>query len=485
MGIRILLAIVLLSLGMKVGAQSLVSSSQLNRFQISLIGYDYYSAMGLLEYLNNSGIDISGINWEAGYVETIVSTSDIALLTSYGLNGQIVESNALGTENAIEADDRYLNPKEVEAILTQIANSAPELTQLNVIGKSFLGEPIYGLLLSTTPDVNNPSYHTKPSILIDGLHHAREVITPEISIQFAWSLLAAAYAENEFAIELIKRWNVWIVPMLNVDGSNIVWSKNSYWRKNARANGSRTFGVDVNRNYNYQFGKCRGSSGMKSSQTYRGEGPASEPETQALIGLAEAIKPAAYISYHSFSELVLIPYGCTGSKTGEHETLTNLAKEFALQLPTENGRGHYKAGTAWEILYGVDGDSMSHMFANYGAVSITLEVGTEFHPPYSKRDNLVNTHTNALLWLFEKMSSNMFTLYIDNQFGFVNEPALIEVLPIEHTQGERPFATNRGNYFHKVLMPGEYLIRVVTRDGRKAEKRLTMTGRPQSMTISL
>ena len=485
MVVRILCWLFLLGFSSTGLAQVTQVSSNLSRFQISLIGYDYYGAINLVKYLDDSGIDVSGINWEAGYVETIVSPSELAIITSYGLTGNIVESNHLGTEDSIEADERYLNPKEVEAILTQIASSAPELTQLNVIGTSINGQPIYGLLLSTTPDINNPKYYEKPSAIIDGLHHAREIITPEISIQFAWSLLAAAYAENQYAIELLKRWTFWIVPMLNVDGSNIVWSENSYWRKNARADGGRVFGVDMNRNYNYQFSNCNGSSGRKGSQTYRGAGPASEPEVQALVGLAERVRPSAYISYHSFSELVLIPYGCNRSKTGEQEMLKDLAQRFSRQLPTENGRGFYKPGAPWEILYGVDGDSMSHMFANYGAVSITLEVGTEFHPPYSKRDQLVNLHTNALLWLFEDMTQNMFSLTVANGFGLVNEPIMVEVLPIRHTQGEKPFITNQMGAFHKVLYPGKYIIRVTTQDGRKAERELVMRGQPQKMTISL
>ncbi len=455
------------------------------RYQLDLRGYDYYSIMNIFNYLNNAGYDLSGINWENPSAELILSSSDLAYIVSTGLKGNILEYHEPASENAVRVDERYLDPTEVESILKKINEAAPEVTRLEVIGQSLAGEPIYGLLLSTTPNIQNPKYYSKPSMIVDGLHHAREIVTPEVSIEFAMKVLEAAYAQNERAIDILETWNIWIVPMLNVDGSRIVWSEDSYWRKNARGSGGNVFGVDINRNYGYRFNECNGSSGRKGSQTYRGEHAQSEPETIALINLADRILPAAYISYHSFSELILFPYGCNKSLTGEDGLHRSVSQEMSQHLPTDSGRGQYKPGAPWEILYGVDGDSMSHMHASYGAFAITLEIGTAFQPPYSKRDEIVNKNVNSLIWLTEKLSQSLFSLQVVSGNSFAAVQYGVEILPIRRDQGEAPLRTNSAGYFHKVLSPGDYVIRVTSPDGRVVERKLSMTNVPKSMTISL
>ena len=53
---------------------------------------------------------------------------------------------------------------------------------------------------------------------------------------------------------------------------------------------------------------------------------ASEPETRALMGLVANIKPVFDISYHSYSELVLYPYGCQGQRTETHQIISKIGE---------------------------------------------------------------------------------------------------------------------------------------------------------------
>ena len=87
------------------------------------------------------------------------------------------------------------------------------------------------------------------------------------------------------------------------------------WRKNLRDNnGNGTTevgdGVDPNRNYpehwNYDN---EGSSGVASSDTYRGPAEESEPETQAITGLYDRIDFAFHVNYHSAGQWLLYPEG--------------------------------------------------------------------------------------------------------------------------------------------------------------------------------
>src|SRR5690606_38787524 len=112
---------------------------------------------------------------------------------------------------------------------------------------------------------------------------------------------------------LLDTREIWIVPMINPDGAEHDIATGSYrmWRKNRRNNGDGTFGVDLNRNYATGWGGP-GSSGSTGSDIYRGTHAFSEPETVAVREFVKDRKKATtLISFHTFSELVLWPFGHT------------------------------------------------------------------------------------------------------------------------------------------------------------------------------
>ena len=56
---------------------------------------------------------------------------------------------------------------------------------------------------------------------------------------------------------------------------------------------------------------------------------------QALMHLAELAHPAASLSYHSYSELVLYPFGCEGALTGENALEEKVAGELFSAEPNK------------------------------------------------------------------------------------------------------------------------------------------------------
>lgn len=432
------------------------------------------------QFLQQNGFDISGSNWKDGFIEIITTPSGVNRLAQLGLPGF-----QRSTPNNLKEsfDSRYLNPEKVEMTLKELNQKYPQFTRLEKIGTSVLGRPIWALLVSSTPNLRSAQYHSKPSILFDGLHHAREIMTPEVVMDVGVSVLNTLSRGNQRSKDLFSRWNIWIVPMLNVDGSDIVWSKDNFWRKNARSQGSRVFGVDINRNYGFTWNACRGSSGFTGGQDYRGPSANSEPETQSLIGLAQIIRPVAYLSYHSFSEMVLYPYGCRGVLTGENELISRIANEVAQRLPSDSGRGTYTAGTPWQLLYAADGDSMSYMHGEFGAVAFTFEINQAFQPSYNIRNATVEKHRNAWVYLLQRFDKNLLTVRVidgrtrrvaNARIGFSNIPFL---------NGEKPFQTNQSGFFFKVLDPGDYTVFAQLQDGRQSQVMFKMTGNPQALDL--
>ncbi|MBX3034008.1 MAG: hypothetical protein KF865_08785 [Bdellovibrionaceae bacterium] len=457
------------------------SGQRLQRYFIEVPMRSPFDGRQLIGWLNRNGYDVAGSDWQAGTIEVITDQQGIDRLNQRGLRGSALQNFVGAGANAI--DPRYLNPQKVEDLLKSLNARFPEFTRLERIGVSLQGRPIWALLISSTPRADDPRALEKPAIIFDGLHHAREIMTPEIVMDVAPTLLNGFKAGVPGARQALLNWNVWIVPMLNVDGNSIVWGEDAWWRKNARGAQSSIYGVDINRNYPFKWNSCGGSSGSSGAQDYRGESPGSEPETQALARLGQWVQPTASLSYHSYSELILYPYGCSSVLTGENALIEKIAEEMATLLPRDRGRGNYATGTPWQILYSVDGDSMSYMHAEFGALAYTFEVNQNFQPPYELREPTLQKHRKAWQYFLTRMDNNMLSIQVID--GKTGAPAVaaLEFSNIPRTYGEKAFRTNAGGNHFKVLDPGRYNLRATLADGRRAEAVIEMNGRPQSLRV--
>ena len=167
--------------------------------------------------------------------------------------------------------------------------------------------------------------------------------------------------------------------------------------------------MDVNRNYPYDFNSCGGSSGNQHSDTYRGASPGSEPETQALMQLASDIKPKFNISYHSFSEIVIYPFGCQPKQipSGDRQIYHGVGNELARRLIRDSGNGSYQAGTSYELLYNVDGGSVDWMYGEEKIMSFVVEINSSsqgFQPSYQQwRDRTLKIQRKGWEYILEAM----------------------------------------------------------------------------------
>ncbi len=432
------------------------------------------------KWLAAHDFDIAGSNWRRGTVEVVTTQKGIKFLKAQGYKGYVVAEGP----GSRAPDRRFLNPQTVEEKLKAINQAYPKLTRLEQIGKSNEGRPIWALLISTTPGLRDPRNLEKPSILFDGLHHAREVMTPEVVLDVAETTLKGLRRSPRLR-QVVDRWQIWVVPMINVDGSNIVWTSDNMWRKNARADKGDVHGVDINRNYSYLWDSCNGSSSSQNSEVYHGTSPGSEPETQALMGLADRIRPTASLSYHSFSELVLYSLGCSEEIADDKNLIIKIGQELAQRLPTDDGRAFYTPGTPWQLLYDVDGSSMDHMYGAYGTLAYTFEVNTEFQPSYDLREPTLKKHRLAWGYFMTRIDQNLLTLTVVDQKTGRPVEAAVKIDRFTHPHGELPFQTNKAGKFFKVLDPGKYQIAAKLPDGRTSEVTVSMNGQPEAITLTV
>jgi murein tripeptide amidase MpaA len=428
----------------------------------------------LRQWLARNSYDIAGIDYSAHTIEVITNNGGIQELKAHGWKVDI-EASATST-----VDNRYLNHQSLEAKLKGLVQTYPKLAHLEMIGQSF-----EGLMISNNPDPSDSTHRGKANLLVDGVHHAREVMTAEVVADMGEVILQELQNKNPFYEDIIQRWNIWLVPMLNVDGSNIVFTKDNFWRKNARAKENSTFGVDINRNYDFNWSNCSGSNALRTAQDYHGEGPASEPETQALQNLADQIRPSAYLSYHSFSELVLYAYGCKSKKTADSAWVETVAQELSQNLPTDDGKGFYKIGRPWEILYAVDGDSMGYMVGKFGALGVTFEINQAFQPDYALRDPTLKKHRVAWQTFLQRIDEQLLRVQvIDGKTGWTANAQLEISFPGTDLDAY-PMATNSGGYYSRVLAPGNYQIRAKLRDGRFKDVNFQKSQKAQDLKIQV
>ncbi len=246
--------------------------------------------------------------------------------------------------------------------------AADTLIHLDSIGASIEGRPILAMKIGAGAD--SPA---RPNVLFMATHHAREWVSTEMAMK-----LIRWIADSLPRPLLITR-DIWVIPVENPDGYQYSFTTERLWRKNRRANANGSFGVDPNRNYPAFWGRDEvGSSSNPVTEVYRGTGPASEPETQAIVAFHAAHRPVVAVSYHTYSGLLLHPYGFAAGQVPPDLPLfralagTDLAPAVRDSVPGST-LTYYHPGPGWN-LYPTNGEYTEWAYRAHGALAFTPEL---------------------------------------------------------------------------------------------------------------
>ncbi|MEU6522615.1 M14 family metallopeptidase [Streptomyces sp. NPDC046924] len=307
------------------------------------------------------------------------------------------------------ADSRYHNYAEMNAEIDQRLAAYPNIMSKRVIGRSYQGRDIVAIKISdnVTADEN------EPEVLFTHHQHAREHLTVEMAL-YLLRELGAGYGSDSRITDMVDSREIWIIPDLNPDGGEYDIATGSYrsWRKNRQPNsGSSYVGTDLNRNWNYRWGCCGGSSGSASSDTYRGAAPESAPEVKVVadfvrsrvVGGVQQIK--AGIDFHTYSELVLWPFGYTYSDTTTGMTADDHAafRTVGQKMAASNGYTPQQSSD----LYITDGSIDDYLWGTHKIFGYTFEMyprsssGGGFYPPDEVIERETSRNRDAVLQLLE------------------------------------------------------------------------------------
>ena len=310
-------------------------------------------------------------------------------------------------------DSLYHSYPEMVADIQAVEIAHPDIVHVFSIGKSYKGRDIWAAKISD----NVATDEAEPEILFDALHHAREHMTVEQAL-YLLHLLADNYGTNTQITNIVNEREIWIIFAVNPDGFvyDLTCTNSSHppycaWRKNRQPNaGTTAIGTDLNRNYDYRFACCGGSSSNPSSITYRGPRAFSAPETRAVrdfvlsrvIGGIQQIK--AHITFHTNGQLILWPYGHTKTDlpsdmtARDHQAFVTMGRAMA-------ARNGYKPEQSSD-LYITDGDEIDWLYGNQRIFSFTWElyppetptVWGDHYPPDETIASATSHNRTALLW---------------------------------------------------------------------------------------
>ncbi len=372
-----------------VGSLLLVLFLSVSAFAIDLVSVKAKLGSQVRQYLAEN-FDVAG-NFKDRVEIFIHNNAELQQLKDAGLNVEVLARNLpnLAGTRMVKGYHTY---EEIVEGLKQLAAAHPDITRLEVIGKSWEGRDIVAIKIAKDPDNDNG----RLKVLAMGLHHAREWIAAEVPYQIA-RYLVNNYDKDPKIRELLSKRIVWVVPVVNPDGYKYSMEKYTYWRKNRRKLPGGAYGVDLNRNYGFHWGES-GVSSWPSSDTYPGEKAFSEKESTAIDKFGKREKFAASVSYHSYGELNLFPYGYAyKAYAPDHNLLFKLAKGMAKL----NGHTAEKSSD----LYPAAGDSEDWLYSQYHTFTFTIELGRSFIPAQDQIKNIVDKNIKAFLYLVDEIGN--------------------------------------------------------------------------------
>lgn len=252
------------------------------------------------------------------------------------------------------ADDDFHTYDEMVSEIKSWEKDNPGLVQVFSLGQSVKGKEIWAIKIGEHAQFKDEN---KKAIAYMGTHHAREHVSTEMPLLFAQELIRRA---NDPEISsLLKEIDIYLIPMVNPDGAmyDIENRRYKYWRKNRRSNNDSSYGVDLNRNYGYGWG-TGGSSSSPSSDIYMGQAAFSEPETQSIKRFFEENRNITIaLSFHTFSELILYPWGGQSDGVGgsDERLYKTMAREMAAMnnyRPMQSSELYIASGDTCDWLHG-------------------------------------------------------------------------------------------------------------------------------------
>jgi len=336
-----------------------------------------------LDALEQLGVEILNCTPGVGPMDVLASAEQLDALRRIGRPARILQDDVQGAVDRERAQpvvaladpfaDFFLSYHPYDGVegivwyLNELVTRYPTLASMVNVGTTLEGRTIWGVRITSNVVA------TKPAAVYFGCEHAREWIAGTVPPYMA-NYFLENYGVDPQITDLVDHVELFLIPIHNVDGYVYSWTQgNRFWRKNRRNNGGGVYGVDINRNWGEGWGGA-GSSGTTTNETYRGTGPFSEPETQALRDFFIAHPNIrVQLDVHSYAQLVLWPYGYTPTLSPDQAVYQEIGSRMKSLIYGVDGLT-YNIGPVYTAIYPASGVSVDWTYAQRGILSYSYEV---------------------------------------------------------------------------------------------------------------
>ena len=286
--------------------------------------------------------------------------------------------------------DGFMSLSEAEQLLSTLVDTYPSLITKQVIGNSVEGREIQAYKVSACPLTN------APKLLMTSLMHAREPLSLSVSL-YIISRLASEYEDGDIDVRyLLETRELYVVPIVNPDGYSKL-THTTGLRKNGRntcPSDPTNSGVDLNRNFAFDWRPVSN----ECSEEYSGRGPFSEPETIAIRDLSIAKNFTSAIHFHSFGDILTIPYNGGDGKKQVDPVHMQFYQDIQAAWKFET------FGPSIQTLnYTTSGESDDWLYDELGTLSMSPELGPErsgFRPSATEAERIIlDIYPKVKVWM--------------------------------------------------------------------------------------
>ncbi|XP_023063586.1 carboxypeptidase A4 isoform X2 [Piliocolobus tephrosceles] len=324
-------------------------------FRINVRNGDEISKLSQLVNSNNLKLDV----WKS--LSTFNRPVDV-LVPSVSLQAVKSFLRSQGLEYAVAIEDLQIYHE-----MDNIAADFPDLARRVKIGHSFENRPMYVLKFSTGKGAR------RPAIWLNAGIHSREWISQATAIWTARKIVSD-YQRDPAITSILEKMDIFLLPVANPDGYVYTQTQNRLWRKTRSLNpGSSCIGADPNRNWNASFAG-KGASDNPCSEVYHGPHANSEVEVKSVVDFIQKHGNfKCFIDLHSYSQLLMYPYGYSAKKAPDAKELDKVARRAAKALASVSGT-EYQVGPTCTTVYPASGSSIDWAYDNGIKFAFTFEL---------------------------------------------------------------------------------------------------------------
>jgi hypothetical protein len=349
--------------------------------------------------------------------------------------GTLIIPRMASTKEEMRQWDSYPTYDAYVDMMYQFETDYPDICRIENIGQTVQGRDLLFAVISDNVD----NEEAEPEFMYTSTVHGDETTGYVLMLRLIDYLLTN-YGEDDRITNMVDNMEIWINPLANPDGTyhggnNTVWGA---WRGNAN-------GVDLNRNF------------PDPAEGQHPDGNPWQPETIAMMDLAEAHNFVHSANFHGGTEVVNYPWDTWEHLHADDEWYQVISHEYADTAQANSPPGYMSGfddgitnGYQW---YRITGGRQDYMNYFRGCREVTIEISDTKLLPESQLPAHWEYNWRSFLNYIENVMYGIRGIVTDEEGNPLE--AKITILDHDFDNSEVFSDPDIGDYY-RMLLPDRY-----------------------------